>query len=81
MCARAVAPLAAVRTDPARYVEADALEHALQVFDLVRDERPFDEELLTAALVHDVGRAIDRADVVAVGLAAGAVSPPREPRR
>jgi predicted HD phosphohydrolase len=72
-----VAPLAAVRTDPARHVEADALEHALQVFDLVRDERPFDEELLTAALVHDVGRAIDRADVVAVGLAAleGLVTP------
>lgn len=72
-----VAPLAAVRTDPARHVEADALEHALQVFDLVRDERPYDEELLTAALVHDVGRAIDRADAVAAGLAAldGLVTP------
>jgi len=68
--AAAVAPLAAVRTDRARHVEADALEHALQVFDLVRDERPFDEELLTAALVHDVGRAIDRSDTVAAGLAA-----------
>ena len=75
--AATVAPLAAVRTDPARHVEADALEHALQVFDLVHDERPFDEELLTAALVHDVGRAIDRADAVAAGLAAleGLVTP------
>lgn len=75
--AAAVAPLAAVRTDPARHVEADALEHALQVFDLVRDERPFDEELLTAALVHDVGRAIDRSDTIAAGLAAlsGLVTP------
>lgn len=72
-----VAPLAAVRTDPARHVEADALEHALQVFDLVHDERPYDEELLTAALVHDVGRAIDRADAVAAGLVAleGLVTP------
>jgi len=75
--AAVVAPLAAVRTDPARHVEADWLEHALQVFDLVHDERPYDEELLTAALVHDVGRAIDRADAVAAGLAAldGLVTP------
>jgi len=64
-----VAPLAAVRQDPARHPEGDALDHTLQAFDLVRAERPFDEELLTAALVHDVGRAIDRADAVAAGLA------------
>lgn len=75
--AAVVAPLAAMRTDPARLVEADGLEHALQAFDLVRDERPYDEELLTAALVHDVGRAIDRADAVAAGLVAldGLVTP------
>jgi len=65
-----VEPLAAVRQDPVRHPEGDALEHALQAFDLVREERPFDEELLTAALVHDVGRAIDRADAVSAGLAA-----------
>jgi hypothetical protein len=46
------------------------LEHALQVFDLVHGERPFDEELLTAALVHEVGRPIDRGNHVAAGLAA-----------
>jgi len=57
--------LATVRQNPAKCPEGDALEHSLQVFDLVHRERPFDEELLTAALVHDVGRAIDRSDPVA----------------
>ncbi|MFM8890028.1 MAG: tRNA adenylyltransferase, partial [Planctomycetia bacterium] len=53
------------------------LEHSLQVFDRVRDERPFDEELLTAALVHEVGRAIDRSDAVAVAIEAldGLITP------
>jgi hypothetical protein len=63
-------PLEAVRQDPARHPEGDALEHSLQVFDIVREETPYDEELLTAALVHDVGKAIDRGDHVAAGLAA-----------
>jgi predicted HD phosphohydrolase len=62
--------LATVRQDPKRHPEGDALEHSLQVFDLVRDERPFDEELLTAALVHEVGRTIDRGDPVAAGIEA-----------
>ena len=57
-----------VRQDPAKHPEGDALEHSLQVFDLVERERPYDEELLTAALVHDVGRAIDRRDPVAACL-------------
>jgi hypothetical protein len=65
-----VAPLGSVRRDPVRHPEGDALEHALQTFDLVRAERPYDEELLTAALVHDVGLAIDRSDPVAAALAA-----------
>lgn len=60
-----VSLLATVRQNPAKCPEGDALEHSLQVFDLVHRERPFDEELLTAALVHDVGRAIDRSDPVA----------------
>ena len=60
--------LATVRQNPATHPEGDALEHALQVFDLVHTERPFDEELLTAALAHEVGRAIDRDDAVAAGL-------------
>ncbi|MFM7137297.1 MAG: hypothetical protein ACKO1M_09560 [Planctomycetota bacterium] len=68
--AACVAVLATVRQDPARHPEGDALEHSLQVFALVLAERPFDEELLTAALVHDVGLAIDRRDPVAATLAA-----------
>lgn len=62
--AAVVSVLATVRQDPVRCPEGDVLEHSLQVFDLVQRERPFDEELLTAALVHDVGRAIDRSDPV-----------------
>jgi hypothetical protein len=68
--AAAVAVLATVRQHPARCPEGDVLEHSLQVFDLVHQEQPFDEELLTAALVHDLGRAIDRANPVASGLEA-----------
>jgi hypothetical protein len=45
-----------------------ALEHSLQVFERVSEECPWDEELLTAALVHDIGLAIDRANAVAVAL-------------
>jgi len=69
--------LATVKQDPVKHPEGDALEHALQVFELVRGQRPYDEELLTAALVHDVGRAVDRADPVAAGLeaVAGLVTP------
>jgi hypothetical protein len=68
--AAVVSVLAVVKQDPVRCPEGDALEHSLQVFDLVHQERPFDEELLTAALVHDVGRAIDRRDVTAATLEA-----------
>ena len=60
--------LASVRRDPARHPEGDALEHALQVFEIVHRERPYDEELLTAALVREVGLAIDRGDPVVAGL-------------
>jgi hypothetical protein len=69
--------LSTLRQDPAKHPEGDALEHSLQVFDLVHGERPFDEELLTAALVHDVGKAIDRGNHVAAGLEAleGLVTP------
>jgi hypothetical protein len=65
-----VAVLATVKQDRQKCPEGDALDHSLQVFDLVHRERPFDEELLTAALVHDVGRAIDRADAVVATLEA-----------
>ena len=44
----------------------DALYHALQVFELAREVRPYDEEFLLAALLHDVGKAIDPTDHVAL---------------
>jgi len=62
--------LATVRQDPLKHPEGDVLEHALQVFDRVHEAQPFDEELLTAALVHEVGKAIDRSNHVAAGLEA-----------
>ncbi|MBY0589344.1 HD domain-containing protein [bacterium] len=46
-----------VRLDRKFHPEKEALFHALQLFDQVRLHAPFDEELLTAALLHDVGRA------------------------
>lgn len=66
--AELVRVLSTVRQDPSRHPEGDLLEHSLQVFDLVERERPYDEELLTAALVHDVGKAVDRRDPVAAGV-------------
>jgi HD domain len=70
-------PLAEVRQDPERHPEGDVLYHSLQVFELACDRADYDEELLTAALLHDVGRAIDRRDHVAAGLKAleGLVTP------
>lgn len=37
----------------------DLLSHSLRTFDLAREMLPYDEEFLTAALLHEVGRAID----------------------
>lgn len=47
--------------------EGDQLYHSLQVFDLARHEHPFDAELAEAALLHDVGKAIDPSDHAAAG--------------
>jgi hypothetical protein len=63
-------PLANVRQDPAWHPEGDALYHSLQAFEIARDEHPHDIELITAALLHDVGKAIDAHDHVAAGLEA-----------
>lgn len=50
--------------------EGDVLYHSLQVFELAREERPYDEEFLLAALLHDIGKGIDPADHVTAGLEA-----------
>ncbi|MBN1912727.1 MAG: HD domain-containing protein [Pirellulales bacterium] len=63
-------PLEHVREDPRYHPEGDALYHSLQTFDLARAESPYDEELLLAALLHDVGKGIDRRDHTAAGLEA-----------
>jgi predicted HD phosphohydrolase/predicted nucleotidyltransferase len=53
-------PLENVKESPKYHPEGDVLYHSLQVFDLARDELPYDEEFLLAALLHDVGKAIDQ---------------------
>ena len=60
-------PLEGVKQSPKYHPEGDALYHSLQVFELAREERPYDEEFLLAALLHDVGKAIDPADHVERG--------------
>jgi hypothetical protein len=63
-------PLENVKENPAYHAEGDALYHSLQVFELARRELPYDEEFLLAALLHDVGKAIDVHDHIAAGLEA-----------
>ncbi len=71
-----LAPLETVKQNPRLHPEGDALYHSLQVFHLARDARPYDEEFLLAALLHDVGKAIDPRDHVATAVEAlrGAVT-------
>jgi hypothetical protein len=63
-------PLEDVGQSAKYHPEGDVLYHSLQVFELARDQRPYDEELLLAALLHDVGKGLDPSDHVAAGLAA-----------
>jgi hypothetical protein len=63
-------PLEKVKQSPKWHPEGDALYHSLQVFDLACDALPYDEEFQLAALLHDVGKAIDPHDHVAAGLEA-----------
>jgi len=72
-----LAPLEEVHENPERHPEGDALYHSLQVFQLAQERLPYDEEFLLAALLHDVGKAIDRRNHVAAGLHAleGFISP------
>lgn len=61
-------PLETVKQDPRSHPEGDALYHSLQVFEHARAARPYDEEFLLAALLHDVGKAIDPRNHIATGL-------------
>ena len=61
-------PLENVKQDPRHHPEGDALYHSLQAFELARHELPYDQELIAAALLHDVGKAVDPHDHVAAGL-------------
>src|SRR5207249_6464319 len=61
-------PLENVKQNSRWHPEGDVLYHLLQVFELARDERPWDEEFLLAALLHDVGKGIDPHDHVAAAL-------------
>lgn len=61
-------PLEQVKQHKKYHPEGDALYHSLQVFDLACDELPWDEEFLLAALLHDVGKAVDPLDHVAAGI-------------
>jgi hypothetical protein len=63
-------PLENVRQSAAWHPEGDALYHTLQVFEQARDRRPYDEEFLLAALLHDVGKALDPGDHVGAALQA-----------
>jgi hypothetical protein len=63
-------PLEQVKESRKHHPEGDALYHSLQVFELARQELPYDEEFLLAALLHDVGKAIDRREHIAAALEA-----------
>jgi HD superfamily phosphohydrolase len=61
-------PLESVTENRKLHPESDVLYHSLQVFELAKNELPYDEEFLLAALLHDVGKGIDPFDHVAAGL-------------
>ncbi|MDP6468046.1 MAG: tRNA adenylyltransferase [Pirellulaceae bacterium] len=61
-------PLENVKQSPKYHPEGDVLYHSMQVFDLARNELPYDEEFILAAMLHDIGKAIDPYDHVAAGL-------------
>ena len=66
-------PLDKVRLNRTEHPEGDLLYHSLQVFHLAFEARPWDEEFVIAALLHDVGFGIDPYDAVNATLVA--VSP------
>jgi hypothetical protein len=65
-----LAPLENVQGGRTYHPEGDVLYHSLQVFELAREQRPYDEEFLLAALLHDVGKGLDPGSHVEAGLQA-----------
>ena len=63
-------PLEEVKGSPVHHPEGDVLYHSLQVFELARDVRASDEEFLLAALLHDIGKGLDRSQHVEAALSA-----------
>jgi hypothetical protein len=63
-------PLENVQQPVKYHPEGDVLYHSLQVFELAREQRGYDEEFLLAALLHDVGKGLDLGCHVEAGLAA-----------
>jgi predicted HD phosphohydrolase len=61
-------PLEGVKQNPKYHPEGDALYHSLQVFQLAVRAKPWDEEFLVAALLHDVGKALYPLDHVNAGV-------------
>jgi hypothetical protein len=60
-------PLENVQQSERFHPEGDVLYHSLQIFELAREHRPYDEEFLLAALLHDVGKGLDPAGHVGAG--------------
>jgi hypothetical protein len=63
-------PLENVRQSAQYHPEGDVLYHSLQVFELAREHRPYDEEFLLAALLHDIGKGFDPGNHVDAALSA-----------
>lgn len=57
-------PLERVELPKRTHPEGTALYHSLQVFVLCLDARPYDEELASAGLLHEVGWAVDPWNVI-----------------
>ena len=63
-------PLETVMQDQYYHPEGDVLYHSLQCYVLARNELPYDEEFQLAALLHDVGKGLDKDRHVEAGLEA-----------
>src|SRR5205809_1144474 len=63
-------PLENVQQSAHYHPEGDVLYHLLQVFELARERRPYDEEFLLAALLHDLGKGLDKSNHVEATLSA-----------